>query len=161
MDFLKEVGALALSNRLKRIGDLMIRGGHALYKDLGVDIEPNWYLILLLLKRNKVMSITEIADSLGFTHPSINALVNKIARNGYIKEMKDKEDGRRRLLKLSSKGLNRIESLETIWKAGEKGIVQLIEETGYDIMDALEKLESRLVEKGFDKRTKEHLKIKK
>ncbi|MFT4662552.1 MAG: hypothetical protein ACI8XB_002842 [Patiriisocius sp.] len=45
-DFLKELGNMAFTTRLKRLSDVMLHEGRRLYTDLNVDIKPNWFVIL-------------------------------------------------------------------------------------------------------------------
>ena len=44
-DFLADLGYLALVMRLKRISDAMIHEGRSLYRELDLDIEPNWFAV--------------------------------------------------------------------------------------------------------------------
>lgn len=43
MDFIKTLGYKALDSRLKRISDRMSHDVRKLYKEIDIDIEPNWY----------------------------------------------------------------------------------------------------------------------
>jgi len=60
-DFLKELGHLGLIARLKRLSDSMLYSIRDLYKIKSVDIEPNWHLVFLTLKKHKMRTMTEIA----------------------------------------------------------------------------------------------------
>ncbi len=50
-DFIKELGYKALDSRLKRISDRMSHDVRKFYKEFGIDVEPNWYLVLMLLQK--------------------------------------------------------------------------------------------------------------
>ena len=83
-DFVNELGYLALASRLKRLSDAMIHSGRKLYKELGLEIEPNWYLIFKLLKKYHRLSVMEIAEKIHFSHPSIISMLQKMQVAGYV-----------------------------------------------------------------------------
>ncbi len=78
-DLLKDLGYKALDSRLKRISDRMSHDVRKFYKELGIDIEPNWYLVFMLLRERGALPITDIAGPLGYAHPSAVAIVKKMA----------------------------------------------------------------------------------
>ncbi len=152
---------MALAVRLRRLSDTMIKDGRKLYQYLEADIEPNWFLVLLLLKDHPMMSITEIADALKFAHPSIHAIVNKLIKKGYVVAYGDKADKRRRRLQLSQTGQQKIVEMEPVWEAGNQGISAMLQANESDILEELNKLEQAFAEKGFMERTLEEMKNEK
>ncbi len=149
-DFVKELGLLSVITRLKRVSEAMIYDGRRLYKEHGMDIEPNWYVIFKLLEKNGEMTITEIAEKIGFAHPSVISIVNKMIKADYLEEKKCGFDNRKRLLKLTPKAVEKMPEFEKIWDAGVAGIKKML--TDLDILSFLDKLESRVSEKGFKER---------
>ncbi|RED96604.1 MarR family winged helix-turn-helix transcriptional regulator [Marinoscillum furvescens] len=154
-DFALELGCLGFTMRLKRLADALIQDGKRMYKELGVDIEPNWYVIFRLLKREGEMSVTEISERIGMAHPSVIALTNKMMKAGYLSSNQCTDDSRRRLLNLSDKALEALPQLEEIWNAGERGVINALE--GTNTMEILSLIEQRFSEKGFRERTIEEL----
>lgn len=156
-DFVKDLGYLGFTMRLKRISDAMMHEGRKLYDTLGIDIEPNWYIIFKLLKKHSRLSITEIADKIMLAHPSVIALTNKMIKAGYIESAQSEKDTRKRVLRLSAKALKNMDKYEKVWKAGEKGI-----EKAFNKLDALafiDEMEHQfLYKKGFKQRTLDELK---
>ncbi len=156
-DFVKEIGYLGFTMRLKRISDAMMHEGRKLYAELDLDIEPNWYIIFKLLKKYNKLNVTEIADKLMLAHPSVIAITNKMIKTGYLKSSQSTEDTRKRVLELSKKAIKNLPEYEKIWKAGEDGIIKALK--NIDGMMFLEEMENRyLYEKGFKQRTLEELK---
>lgn len=149
-DFIKELGLLSVVTRLKRISDVMIHDGRRLYKELGMDIEPNWYVIFKLLERKGELTVTEIAEKIGFAHPSVISIVNKMIKAGYLNEKKCGLDSRKRLLKLTPKAKEKMPEFEAVWDAGVAGIKRML--TDLDILSFLETVEQRVFEKGFKQR---------
>ena len=151
-DFLSDLGALALAARMKRISDLMVHSARDVYKSLGFDIEPNWYLVLKLLERRHQLSVTEIASILRFSHSSVVAIVRKMKERGYLECRVDGADGRRQLAALSTKAKNELPRLNDVWAAGERAIASMIA-PHHDILVKLTHIENQLLESDFKSRT--------
>ncbi len=157
-DFVKELGYLGFTTRLKRISDMLMHEGRRLYSELDIDIEPNWFVIFKLLQTRGPMSVTEIADSILMSHPSIIAITNKMLASGYLLSEKDKTDSRKRVLELSDRAVRKLPSYTKIWKAGEEGVESALK--GYDALEFLTRVEDVFSEKGFKERTLSQLKKK-
>ena len=151
-DFVLELGYVSLAVRLKRISEFMIHSGRQMYKILGLDIEPNWFLIFKILDRYERLSITEIAQHLRFSHPSVISMVKKMKQKDYLLSQVDQQDSRRQLVSLSPKAKKILPRLEHIWTMGEIGLDKLFS-PGQDFLKQLEKLEVQLREKSFMERT--------
>lgn len=154
-DFLRELGTISFVTRLKRVSDAMLHDGRRMYKQLGYDIEPNWFVIFKLLEKNKEMTVTEIAERIGFAHPSVIAIVNKMVKSGYVAEKKSPSDSRKRILTLTDKAENKMPEFQKIWDAGTAGVKRMLETT--DAFAFLETLENKINEKGFKNRTLKEL----
>jgi MarR family transcriptional regulator, organic hydroperoxide resistance regulator len=66
-DFIRDLGYKALDSRLKRISDRMSHDVRKFYKEFNINIEPNWYLVFMLLHKEKEIPIAAIAEALGYT----------------------------------------------------------------------------------------------
>lgn len=126
MDFIKTLGYKAFDSRLKRISDRMSHDVRKLYKEIDIDIEPNWYLIFMLLQNRGEISIADIAESLGYSHPSVVVIVKKMSEKDYLHMQKDKDDKRKQLVSLSSKATEILPELELIWQSCESAILKLL-----------------------------------
>jgi ribosomal protein S18 acetylase RimI-like enzyme len=154
-DFLRELGTLGFVTRLKRVADAMLHDGRKMYKQLGYDIEPNWFVIFKLLEKYGELTVTEIADKIGFAHPSVIAIVNKMLKSGYVAEKKSPTDSRKRILTLTPKAATKLPEFERIWEAGTAGFKRMLENT--DPFAFLETLEDKINEQGFKSRTLQEL----
>jgi GNAT superfamily N-acetyltransferase/DNA-binding MarR family transcriptional regulator len=146
-DFLSDLGVLAFVTRLKRVSDAMLHDGRRLYKHLGIDIEPNWYVIFKLLEHQGPFTVTEIADRIGFAHPSVISIVNKMMESGYLEESRVTSDGRKRYLKLTEKAADSMPRFDAVWKAGSAGIKRMLDDI--DALEFLAVIEKRVAERGF------------
>lgn len=155
-DFLRELGNLAVVTRLKRVSDAMLHDGRRMYKELGMDIEPNWFVMFRLLQKYKKLGVTDIAERIGLAHPSVVSIVNKMIKAGYLKEERSPGDNRKRMLRLTAKAEMDMPEFERVWDAGTAGFKRMMQDT--DVLGFLDILESRVDEKGFRKRTLDELK---
>ncbi|WP_462251494.1 MarR family winged helix-turn-helix transcriptional regulator [Ekhidna sp.] len=151
-DFVNELGYLGLAVRLKRLSEAMVHSGRQMYKTLGKDIEPNWFLIFKLLKKYDQLSVTEMASKLHFSHPSVITMATKMEKAGYLNASADKNDSRKKNYTLSQKALDNLPGFEAIWDAGIEGTKKLFGE-GSTFMDQLESLEILYSQKDFKTRT--------
>ncbi len=158
-DFLKELGYIGFTVRLKRLSDAMMHEGRRMYSELDIDIEPNWFVIFKLLQSRGAMSVMDISESIMMAHPSVIALTNKMIEKGYLNSEKDKTDSRKRVLDLSARSIKMLPDYQKIWNAGEEGVEQAL--SGLNALELLDSLEQTYFEKGFAERTIKQLKSKK
>lgn len=154
-DFVNELGYAALATRLKRISEVMVHSGRQMYKELGVDIEPNWFLIFKLLTKFEQQSVTEMASKLHFSHPSIISLVGKMEENGYLISKPDKDDARKKQYFLSAKAVDKIPEYEKIWDAATLSQRKIFEDDSF--LNQLEQIEIKLSQSDFRTRTLKEL----
>jgi DNA-binding MarR family transcriptional regulator len=141
MDVLSDLGALALASRLKRMGDTIISGGIEVYKHYGYDFEPKWFPIYYFLSVNGQAGIMEVAENLKISHPAVIQLAKELEKNGLIISKKSKEDARKRMLKLSRKGLEILPELQKIWGEIKQVNQNIIEAQENNLLTALSELE--------------------
>ncbi|MDY8137683.1 MarR family winged helix-turn-helix transcriptional regulator [Aquimarina sp. 2201CG5-10] len=157
-DFIKALGYKALDSRLKRISDRMAQDIRKLYKELEIDVEPNWYLIFMLLRDHKNLSIAQIAERLGYAHPSIVVIIQKMIKKGYVNSQKDDNDKRKQLIMLTPKAIDNLPELEKLWYSCEEAILKVLEED-MGILTYLDRIDNSLKTTSFHDRFKnEYLK---
>lgn len=155
-DFVKELGYLGFTMRLKRISDAMMQEGRKLYQSLDVDIEPNWFVIFKLLKKEGKLSVTEISEKIYLSHPSVITIINKMIAANYLTSEKCEIDSRKRNVMLSQKALDKFPEFEEIWKAGEIGVENALKTMNG--LELIELIENKFFDKGFSERTMNELK---
>lgn len=153
-DIIKDMGYKALDSRLKRISDRMSHDVRRFYKELGIDIEPNWYLIFMLLQEMGEVPITAIAEPLGYTHPSVAIIVKKMADKGYLQLKKDSIDKRKQMVSLSAKALNMMPQLLKIWDSCERTILKMLN-NDLAILGYLDGIDLALKTSSFQQRFKQ------
>lgn len=159
-DLIRELGYKALDSRLKRISDRMSHDIRRFYKEQNIDIEPNWYLVFMLLQKEGELPITAIAAPLGYTHPSVAVMVKKMADKGYLHIRKDRTDKRQQLVSLSEKALKMLPQLEAVWRSCEKAILKMLNKD-LAMLQHLDQIDAALEKNSFhDRFQQEFLKTK-
>jgi DNA-binding MarR family transcriptional regulator/N-acetylglutamate synthase-like GNAT family acetyltransferase len=157
MSYIKQLGAVAIASRLRGIYDILIRDAVRIYNEENVDFEPRWFTLVMLLKERGSLSVMEVAKTLNMTHPAVNQISNALEKKGLIRSYADQEDKRRRILKLSTKGIKLIDSLSPLWEQIEIAVTDLIYEVRPDLLDILSELENALERKSIYSRIKAQL----
>jgi len=127
-DFIKELGYRALDNRLKRISDRMLHDTRKFFKQIDIDVEPSWHLVFKLLLENDRLTMVEISEQLGYTHPSMVAMLKKMTAKGYIISERDPVDKRKQNIRLTQKSIHILPELEKIWSSCEAAIYKMLKE---------------------------------
>ena len=112
MDFIKELGYLAIATRMKRMTEQFMRGAIETYQSFDIDFEPRWFALFYLLhSRGSPLSISEIAQSLKMSHPAVIQISQMLVKKELIESRQDDEDRRVRRLKLTDKGKERLKEI--------------------------------------------------
>jgi DNA-binding MarR family transcriptional regulator/GNAT superfamily N-acetyltransferase len=75
-------------------------------------MQPKWFPVFYALAQDKEKTITELAKAIGHSHPSVSKIISEMLKKGYVKESKDKTDGRRNVVSLSKKGMEISKKIE-------------------------------------------------
>ncbi len=153
-DLLEQLGPLALTLRLKRLSHRLEEGGRRLYRTLDTPLEPSWYAILLLLERERDLSVTDIAAALRVRHPSVIKSVKAMEAAGLVAATRDPNDGRRRVIDLTDLARDGFDGFCAIWDAFDSSLSTLIDSGHEDILSKLSAIESRLDDAELDERAR-------
>jgi DNA-binding MarR family transcriptional regulator len=156
-DLVQQLGYANLDTRLKRISDKMSHSLRAMYRDLGMDTEPNWYLVLYIVKEQPKVSVMEIASRLQFTHQSVMSITSKMIGKGYLQSEKDPTDKRKTVFHLTKKAEAKLPLFTRIWEIGKDVTLELLNQD-MAIMQHLEELENKLNQASFGERIATELK---
>lgn len=141
LDILKELGALAIASRLKRMSDSIMINGREIYQYHSVDFEPRFFPLYYYLSINEPTGIMEIADNLKISHPAVIQIAKELEKRGLIMAIKSKTDARKRLLTLSKLGKKMLPKMKAIWEQINEMNQQIISLQSPNILEALEALE--------------------
>jgi DNA-binding MarR family transcriptional regulator len=151
MNVIDESGLLAISTRLQRLSEQLRKDGALIYKAHGISFEPKWFPVIYTLHHRPLLSVVELAAEIGYSHPSTISLLKELEKEKLIKSSKDKQDERRRLLKLSEKGKALVEQMQPVWQIMVAALAGLTD-TRNNLMKAIGEVENALKEKSFFER---------
>jgi len=157
MSFIKELETFAFGSRIKNLSDTLMRDMAMVYKELDIDFEPRWFTFFQLILQRKEISVTQIASELNQTHPAVVQVINVLEKKKLIITRKDKNDNRRRLVKLSSKGKTLAEELSSLWEDVHVATKEMLNEHAPGFLQMVDKIEEALKEKSSYKRIKEKI----
>src|SRR5690606_27055129 len=159
-NFLERMEYAALSSRLKKLSDSLIYSTREFYKQQGLEVEPNWRMMILLLQERSPMTISEICRETKLSHPAIVQLTNKMKSKGYLKSSVDPDDGRKTLLELTPKVDEGLPELEKCWDACNKTMKEVTMNKSV-IFEALKDIESQMEKADYLTRSLKNLNEKK
>lgn len=160
MDFFNQTGKLAIGSRLRMLTDKITMDATSIYKMFGVDLKPKWFPVFFVLSRGEARTITSIAREIGHSHPSVSNIIKEMVAKGLVKETKDKSDGRRNVVMLSSKGKRMSDSFAEQCVDVAAAIEEITRQTRNDLWKAIGEWEDLLAEKSLLERVREEKKIR-
>jgi len=102
------------------------------------------------------MSVGELAERLGISHPSVSETRNSLEKAGLAGSEPDPDDGRRRSLRLTPDGERLVAKLRPLWRALDEAAIALEAEAG-EVVEALDRLEQALARQSIYQRVKDRL----
>lgn len=144
MDLIGELGELALATRLRRMADTLQKDVTAIYAELGLDFQARWFPVLVALRNSDPQPVTALAVKLGLTHQAVSKTVRLLGARGLVTETPDPSDARRKRLTLSRQGRSLCRRLDRVWEEIRIANRELLDETGTDLLDQLDRVESAL-----------------
>jgi DNA-binding MarR family transcriptional regulator len=159
INVIDESGELALSSRLQRLSEQIRKDGALVYKSYGVDFEPKWFPVIYTLHLKQVLNVVELANEIGYTHPSTISLLKELEKQKLIKSGKDKTDERKRTIQLTDKGQKLVEQVKPIWKVIDAALTEL-SQTKNNLLLAINEFEAQMKKEGYYNRV-QRLRVKK
>ncbi len=156
-DTIRELGALALASRLRRLSDRLARDISRIYAENEIAFEARWFPVAHLLAQQSPMAVTEIAEALDFTHPAVNQIAGQMEKHGLVLSSRDRSDERKRLLSLSAAGRKTVKSLQPLWEIIRQCNEELLSSIDRDLLNTLDRVENALAEKEMYDRVAERL----
>lgn len=141
-------GVLAISTRLQRLSDRLRKDGQRIYEAHGLAFEPKWFPVIYTLLHRSPVSVVELAQEIGYAHPSTISLLKELEKNKWIRSKKDKADERKRLVELTAKGRGIVAGMEPVWHKMRIALTALTD-TSHNLMLAIAEVEANLDEQDF------------
>ncbi|SDT58756.1 transcriptional regulator, MarR family with acetyltransferase activity [Mucilaginibacter mallensis] len=160
MEFYNKTGKMALGSRLRRLSELITEQAGKVYGYYDVDMQPKWFPVFYVLSAGEEKSITQIAQEIGHSHPSVSTIVKEMMKRGLVQESPGKTDGRKNYIKLSVQGLAINDRIRDQYTDVNAAIENALNETQYNIWKAIEEWEFLLEQKDLLSRVQDERKLR-
>ena len=144
MDIIKELGVRGVGSYLKRIVEYMLNEVKSVYREFGIEIEPSWLPFFVAIGSKNGISIKEIAELTNVTHSAVSQAVNNMKSKELVEAKESSEDKRIQLIYITQKGRDEIMKLMPVCDTIKSVVEKRFSDTGYDILDVIEKLENEV-----------------
>lgn len=151
MNIIDDIGILAISTRLQRLSEQFRKDGAQIYTYFNIDFEPKWFPVIYTLHIKEMLSVVEIANEIGYSHPSTISLLKELEKEKMISSKKDKQDERKRLIILTPKGKELVTKMQPVWEIMRKALHE-ITNTQNNLLKAIEEAEQNLTKQGLFQR---------
>jgi DNA-binding MarR family transcriptional regulator len=117
MNFYESLGHLVLGSRLRRLSEAFLSEINKTYQAAGIEFDASWFPVFYLLSKNGSLSIKELSDITGVSHPAASQLVTNLKSKKLLKTTTCTDDGRRQLVQLTKAGHALLERILPVWEA--------------------------------------------
>ncbi|WP_343614845.1 helix-turn-helix domain-containing GNAT family N-acetyltransferase [Flavobacterium sp.] len=158
MEFFDKVGKAALGSRLRLMTAVVTDDAAKIYELYGVDFMPKWFPVFYTLAEEREITITEIANEIGHSQPSVSKIIQEMTVAGLVQESLKTDDKRKNNVVLSEKGLLIWKNVQLQLQDVDKAIEGIISEAKHNLWAALEEWDFLLQQKSLLKRVNEQKK---
>lgn len=154
MNSIEQAGMLAIASRMQRLSEQLRKDGAEIYRSFDIQFEPKWFPVMYALHQKTQLGVVEIATEIGYTHPSTISLLKELEKQKLVRSVKDKADERKRLIRLTEKGIALIAQMQPVWELIEKTVTRMTD-TRNNLLKAITEVEEELKKKSFLQRALE------
>lgn len=140
---------MAIGSRLRRLSERLTEDATKIYALYDVALDPKWFPVFYVLSQKESASITEIAQEIGHSHPSVSQIVKEMGRAGLTKTEKDTRDARVSVVKLSETGRQLTFKIEKQYLDATGAVEKLLSEAQHNLWLAIEEVEFLLDNESF------------
>lgn len=158
MEFFDKVGKAALGSRLRLMTAIVTDDAAKIYELYGVDFVPKWFPVFYTLAEEREITITEIANEIGHSQPSVSKIIQEMIGAGLIQESAKTDDKRKNNVALTEKGILISKKIKQQLEDIDVAIEGIISESKHNLWAALEEWEFLLEQKSLIKRVSEQKK---
>jgi DNA-binding MarR family transcriptional regulator len=126
MNFYESLGYLVLGSRLRRLSEAFLSEINKTYQSAGIEFDASWFPVFYLLSKNESLSIKELSDTTGVSHPAASQLVANLKNKKLLKTSTSADDGRRQLVQFTKKGHALLEQILPVWEAVSLSMEELV-----------------------------------
>lgn len=126
MNFYEELGYLVLGSRMRRLSEAFLSEINKTYQTAGIAFDASWFPVFYLLSKKSSISIKELSDATGVSHPAASQLVTNLKNKKLLKTTTSSIDGRLQLVQLTKNGHALLYQIEPVWEAVKITMEELV-----------------------------------
>lgn len=160
MNFFEKTGKMAIGSRLRLLTARMTDDAAKVYELYGVTFSPKCFPVFFILSEEGEKTITEIAEAIGHSQPSVTRIVKEMIKDGLVKQHLQSGDKRRNLVGLTKKGLALVQKIQLQYADITDAVEGIIREASHNLWEAIAEWEFLLDQKSLVKRVQEQKKLR-
>lgn len=159
MNVFERTGKVALGSRLRLLTAQLTDDASRVYELYNVEgFSPKWFPAFFVLSEDGAKTITEIANEIGHSQPSVTKIVKEMTKAGLVRDNLKSADRRRNVVALTPKGTALIERIKIQCTDIDAAIDEIIAEATHNLWEAVAEWEFLLAQKSLLKRVQEQKK---
>ena len=159
-ELFEQTGKMALGSRLRLFTSRITDDAAKIYESYKIDFAPKWFPVLFVLRDGKGKTITEIANAIGHSQPSVSKITSEMMAVGLVKDNQKSTDKRRNMVALTKKGLEISDRVALQSKDVDAAIDGIILEARHNLWEALSEWEYLLDQQSLLNRVQQERKIR-
>jgi DNA-binding MarR family transcriptional regulator/GNAT superfamily N-acetyltransferase len=140
-ELFEQTGKMALGSRLRLFTSRITDDAAKIYEWNKIDFAPKWFPVLFMLREGAGKTITEIANEIGHSQPSVSKITGEMIAAGLVKDNQESSDKRRNMVALTKKGIEISERIALQSKDVDAAIDGIISEASHNLWEALSEWE--------------------
>ncbi|MBO9595292.1 MAG: GNAT family N-acetyltransferase [Niabella sp.] len=158
--FYTRTGKMALGSRLRMLSALFTEEAEKIYEQNRIPVRAKWFPVFYMLSQSEEKTITEIAQEIGHSQPSVSRIIREMTAKGLITENKKSGDKRQNRVALSAKGKALVPRVLEQCADVHNAVEELIREATHDLWEAIEEWEFLLEQQPLSRRVLQQKKIR-
>ena len=142
---MEQFGVLSLGSRLKRLSDHLYNEVQSVYLSESLIISSTYFPILRLLQQSGELSVVEMAERLGLSHPAVSKQVSKMIKDSLLIKRSDPDDQRRSVLALSELCAQQMSLVEPVLEVIGNELERYLNQVQGSFLEQLAQLEQSLL----------------
>jgi DNA-binding MarR family transcriptional regulator/GNAT superfamily N-acetyltransferase len=160
MSFFEKTGKMALGSRLRLMTAKITDDAAKVYELYDVEFSPKWFPVFFVLAEDGEKTITEIANEIGHSQPSVSKIIQELTTAGLVQENRESMDKRRNVVALTKKGTAISKRIKVQCADVDAAIESIISEARHNLWEAIEEWEYLLDQKSLLRRVREQKKLR-
>lgn len=152
MDFYNRTGKMAIGSRLRLLTGKVTEDAAKIYELYNIEFSPKWFPVFFILAENGGKTITEIAEEIGHSQPSVTKIIKEMTTADLVHSNLESDDKRRNIVGLTKKGIEVSKTLQIQCADIEDAIESMTAEASHNLWEAIAEWEFLLEKKSLFKR---------